>query len=117
LKDMLGDDEDTLFEALNTLARELPVQAESLKLSSEKENWKELSRNAHKLRSCVMMLCMPRFLSLVELIEKRAGEAAEVETLPELVGQALSSSSAVLVDLNKELEKSYSTRIADRKIA
>jgi CheY-like chemotaxis protein len=105
LKELLGDSNDVLLEVLETLNKELPAQTQNVRLSAEQKNWKQLGRDAHKMRSCVMMLGMPQFLSAVELLEKRADQENTPETLPALAEQVCSMSFQALSDLKRELLK------------
>jgi PAS domain S-box-containing protein len=102
LKEMLGDGE-TLTQILLTMCHEMQEQNNSIKASLEEENWEQLSRIAHKMKSCVMMLKMPRFLTVVELTEKRAQAGTSLETLPELVEEILWTSYRTIDALRSEL--------------
>ena len=105
LKEVLGNSDDALLEVLNTLYQEMPVQTESLRASALAKNWPQAVLDAHKIRSCVMMIGMPDFLSIIETIEKKAGEVSDPDALKGLIDQAISISQRTILDIKVELEK------------
>jgi len=105
LKQVLGDSDEVLLEVLTTLHEELPIQTENLKISANAENWKQVAQDAHKMRSCVMMIGMPHFLSLVETIEKNGNEGIDLAGIRILVEETVSISNSTVLDVRAELEK------------
>jgi PAS domain S-box-containing protein len=105
LKSILGDGDDVLLEVLNTLYTELPVQTENLKKSTIDKNWKQMGLDAHKMRSCIMMIGMPHFLSMVETIEKNANNSIDLNTLPALAEQTIAKSYLTILKVKMEIDK------------
>jgi signal transduction histidine kinase/CheY-like chemotaxis protein/HPt (histidine-containing phosphotransfer) domain-containing protein len=89
----------TIF--IKTTTQEIDLMNEGLK----QENWKRISDSAHKIVPPCRHVGAMKLHDTLKLIEKRAHDLVELDSLPELVNEATRESEVVIKELEAILHK------------
>lgn len=96
LRLMAGDDEDTIQTMLGMLLEELPAEFEKIKIFYSDENWEELKKISHKMKSTLAFVGndeMARANRELELLAKEMSNldriGSHIETIENLMPSVL----------------------------
>jgi PAS domain S-box-containing protein len=82
------DDVDCLCEVLELFLESTPVIMAEIKESIVEENWEEVYKLSHKIKSSLGILQMSKIMSLMSKVESDAKERKNLELIPEHFRQA-----------------------------
>jgi PAS domain S-box-containing protein len=76
------DDIDCLCEVLQLFVESTPVSMNEIKEAISEENWEEVYKKSHKIKSSIGILQMGKLMSLISKIESDAKERKNLEEIP-----------------------------------
>lgn len=72
LREIVMDDDSIVIETVETFLDDMPTALENIKKHYEAEDWKQLSKQAHKIKPNLKYMGMERAHELILDIEKQA---------------------------------------------
>jgi CheY-like chemotaxis protein len=105
LLNLSGNNRDFVKEILQLTLKEMPKDAEQLRLQSEAADWPSASKVAHKMKSSVANLGLQHLKEILLDIEKMGKEGRETEKIPVMVNEVLNRLQAVYTYLEDYISK------------
>jgi HPt (histidine-containing phosphotransfer) domain-containing protein len=103
LRLMTGDDEEMIRTMVGMLLEELPEELEKTKTFYEAENWEDLKKVSHKMKSTMAFVGNEEMANANSEIEQRAKEMKDLDQIGGLIGIIESLMPHVLQEL-REIE-------------
>jgi len=101
LKQLAGNDETTLQTYINLLLKNTPAELKKLEEDTQNEDWDELSKIAHKLKSTVGHMGIKKIQETIRTVENNSARKLLLEEIPQQVEEVVKYCKLGL----KELEK------------
>ncbi len=99
------EDDEYVAEVLQVFLETSPSQLEEMRQNVLYENWPEVHKNAHKLKSSFGFLQMNQLLNDVTAIEALAKQQTELEKLPQLLKRLQQQYDLIKPMLEADLQK------------
>ena len=99
------DDQEYFCEVLQLFLATTPVLLDEIHEATLYENWEEVYRKAHKLKSSLGILQMNLMLGLISTIELQAKEQQQVERIPDGLKKATDLFELIRPMIEAELAK------------
>lgn len=98
LNEISGGDEEFIVEMIETFLEETPKDVIDMQAQLEAENWSELGKIAHKLKSSIKMFGFETIKNQVVFLEKSGKSGENIDSLP-------SKTKEFLVGLNEAMDE------------
>ena len=84
LIELSDGDTDFIYETISTILESLPEDLEIFDTRVKENNWKEVSRIAHKIKPTIELLEMTEVQSIVKMIEMNGKNSENLDQLPDM---------------------------------
>ena len=103
LNEISGGDEEFIKEMIETFLEETPKDLEDIKTHLASENWSELGKTAHKMKSSIKMFGYGSVKDQAFYIEQCGKKNENIDTLPSKTQEFISSLESVIAELKTKL--------------
>jgi len=103
LNEISGGDEEFIKDMIETFLEETPSDAEAMANELKNENWTELGKVAHKLKSSIKMFGFNTLKDQVLFLEQSGKTQSNVDALPGKVEEFLTGLEAAMDELRSKL--------------
>ncbi len=69
LKSLVGDDPETIREMLNIFSEDVPKYLDAMQKGQDSNNWEEVARNAHSLKSSMGFTGRQDMVDMAEILQ------------------------------------------------
>ncbi|WP_421773893.1 Hpt domain-containing protein [Gracilimonas sp.] len=87
LENITGGDNEVMTEMIDLMLSETPKHIEKIKQAHEKENWKELGAESHKLKPMFLYVGLTSLNEIAQDLEKFGKEAISLKSIPGLIDE------------------------------
>ncbi|MDE3235416.1 MAG: PAS domain S-box protein [Bacteroidota bacterium] len=98
-------DVDSLIEVITLFLGNTPMQIRQMKNDARQKNWEKVFYSAHKIKGSASMLQAEGMVQVLLLIEQKAGEKKDTESIEEMITQVETSFQTIREDLLAELKR------------
>lgn len=103
LNEISGGDEEFIAEMIETFLEETPKDAADMRTHLGEQNWTELGKVAHKLKSSIKMFGFETLKNQVLFLEQSGKSGENTDVLPSKVNEFLDGLDAALEELRGKL--------------
>jgi len=105
LKELAEGSNEFMVEMIQGFFEQTPEIITAMETALKRQNWKDLSAIAHKMKPTVDFMGMQSIKEAVKTLEKNAGEQNNLNTIPELVNQITRVCLLATDELKIEIKK------------
>ena len=104
LQQMTDNDSASMNEMIELFLNQLAEMRLDIKTLADSENWCELSRLAHKIKSSLLVMGAEQMANDMKELELLAKEGKSVQKYPDYIARFMTMSDSVEVELRTYLE-------------
>lgn len=104
LQQINGCDEAFIRSIKNIFKNTVPAEAHKLYEAGKQQQWDEVYKTAHKMKSAIDMLNIVSIQQTVRLVEQYAKEQSNLHALPSLIETIQTTVEAVAAQMQSETE-------------
>lgn len=103
LNEISGGDEEFIVDMIETFLEETPKDVDDMRTQLEGQNWSELGKVAHKLKSSIKMFGFETLKNQVLFLEQSGKTGDNVDVLPAKVSEFLAGLEGAMTELRTKL--------------
>jgi len=103
LNEISGGDEEFIVDMIETFLEETPKDVDDMKTQLEGQNWSELGKVAHKLKSSIKMFGFETLKNQVLFLEQSGKSGDNIDVLPAKVSEFLAGLEGAMTELRAKL--------------
>ncbi len=100
LHELSGGDQDFMRELMTMFMDQMPENIANLQRYSQDKSFSDLKSLAHKMKSAVGLIGIPKLQELLSELQNISGQQTEIEKIPAMVAQVAAISEKALSELN-----------------
>ena len=105
LKQLSAGDEETLNFYIKTITDACPTDLENLKKEACEENWEELTKTAHKLKSTIGYMGVELLKPIIKEIENNSAKKEALDKIPKQIEDVTKYCNLALIELQTYTNK------------
>jgi HPt (histidine-containing phosphotransfer) domain-containing protein len=105
LKNVSGGNNQLIMEMAKIFTEQVADYSTEMKKCLETENWSVLSRIAHKAKTAVAIMGMPKLTDDMRTLELSAKEAKNTDSYADYVGKFIEESNIAVIELKEVVQK------------